>query len=76
MLAPISDSIWRIQNSPWGMYKNMLKEGFHDYFWLERLGNRSRAHEAVESVKAREAADEKAAKEKAAESRSKSPAKP
>jgi len=47
MLAPVSDSIWRFQNSPWGMYRRMWAEGFHDYFWLERLGRRSRAHEAL-----------------------------
>jgi len=47
MLAPVSDSIWRIQNSPWGMYRKMWAEGFHDYFWLERLGRRSRAHEVL-----------------------------
>jgi len=45
MLAPISDSIWRFQNSPWGIYARMWARGYHDYFWLERLGYRSRAHE-------------------------------
>ena len=47
MLAPVSDSIWQIRNSPWGMYKRMWAEGFHDYFWLERLGRRSRTHEVL-----------------------------
>jgi len=44
MPAPVTDSIWRFQNSPWGMYRKMWAEGFHDYFWLEQLGYRSRAH--------------------------------
>jgi len=47
MPAPVGDSIWRIESSPWGIYKKLWREGFHDYFWLERLGYRSRAH-AVE----------------------------
>ncbi|KPL06920.1 hypothetical protein AMJ85_10090 [candidate division BRC1 bacterium SM23_51] len=56
MLAPVTDSIWRIQNSPWGMYKKMWSEGFHDYFWLERLGWRSRAHAVREMMETMDSA--------------------
>lgn len=42
MVAPIGDSIWRIENSQWTMYAKMWAAGFHDYFWLERLGKRAR----------------------------------
>ncbi|MBM3335114.1 hypothetical protein FJY63_10680, partial [Candidatus Sumerlaeota bacterium] len=59
MLAPVSDSIWRFQNSPWGKYKVMWAEGFHDYFWLERLGDRyrSRAHHVMSLLKADDKSD-------------------
>ncbi len=56
--APVSDSIWRIEASPWVMYRRMIAAGYHDYFWLERLGVRSRAHEVVRLLQTLDAAAE------------------
>ncbi|MCX8038619.1 MAG: glycosyltransferase family 39 protein [Candidatus Sumerlaeia bacterium] len=56
--APVSDSIWRIEASPWVMYRRMIAAGYHDFFWLERLGVRSRAHEVFRLMQTLEAAAE------------------
>jgi hypothetical protein len=67
MLAPITDSVWRIENSAWSMYPAMWRQGFHDYFWLETLNlRRSKANlerpKVEAELKAIEAAEKEAAK--------------